>query len=398
MPSPKAFTDLICHTNHASECYSRIFQPTEQFQTVRDDQELPPGLHVRINLATGVKEARLNVLDPEDTDVYSDLTVVENPEHSESEMQAEQPREGNYIREGAHQHPLGSPHDVGEGSVFSSRVAAIRGSSFLDDAAALLPPLEDLKELSHSYHWGLTVAEDETLMHKLFQFLLPERVPLEIRSMTAILLGTALHNNPAALNSALSHFYNDEWPQGPLEAVIMALIHEKSPSLLSRIVFLLSSLCQDRGQLARFLESNGTNLLIQVFHAESAGRDDRDRLRGKIANFVLDRFLQSDSPIQVQEHQTEDQQTAEPRDHEPSEWVVVENIVGHGDTRRDDSLHSWKSHLSPWIPTFSKSIEAWGPGTGNTQVSGAMSSVNETYNALLDWQSRLAADVAEPMD
>ena len=58
--------DIICHTSNREECYPRIFQPTEEFQTVHDDQELPSGLHVRLNIWTGQKEAKINVPDEED--------------------------------------------------------------------------------------------------------------------------------------------------------------------------------------------------------------------------------------------------------------------------------------------------------------------------------------------
>lgn len=42
-----------------------IFVPTEDWKVVKDGQHIPPGLHVRINLQTGLKEAKL--LDKEDS-------------------------------------------------------------------------------------------------------------------------------------------------------------------------------------------------------------------------------------------------------------------------------------------------------------------------------------------
>uniref|UniRef100_A0A061R2K4 Nucleotide exchange factor SIL1 n=1 Tax=Tetraselmis sp. GSL018 TaxID=582737 RepID=A0A061R2K4_9CHLO len=37
----------------------RIFVPTIHWQEISDGQAVPPGLHIRINLATGKKEAKL---------------------------------------------------------------------------------------------------------------------------------------------------------------------------------------------------------------------------------------------------------------------------------------------------------------------------------------------------
>ncbi|KAL9619157.1 MAG: hypothetical protein Q9204_008325, partial [Flavoplaca sp. TL-2023a] len=151
--------------------------------------------------------------------------------------------------------------------------------------------IESLEDLAHSYHWGLSLAKDGEIIHKLFQLLLPTQLSLEIRSLATLVFGTAIHNNEAALTAALSHFYNDEWPEGPLEAVIMALLHEQSPLLLNRMLFLLSSLCQDQTQLQKFLEAGGMDLLIKTYQAEPTAVDDRDRLRKKVTHFVLDHLL-----------------------------------------------------------------------------------------------------------
>ena len=75
--SPPASTELICHTAHASECYPAIFQPTEHFQRIHDDQSIPIGLHVRINLATGIKEGRLNLPEPPGTP-HADLLIIDD--------------------------------------------------------------------------------------------------------------------------------------------------------------------------------------------------------------------------------------------------------------------------------------------------------------------------------
>ncbi|XP_065185063.1 nucleotide exchange factor SIL1-like [Sycon ciliatum] len=47
----------------------RVLQPTSEWQTVEDDMSIPPGLHVRMDLQTGKKEAKL--LDPEDAEASS---------------------------------------------------------------------------------------------------------------------------------------------------------------------------------------------------------------------------------------------------------------------------------------------------------------------------------------
>src|SRR3982074_1439976 len=91
LASPLADTELICPTEHAGDCYPRVFQPTEEFQLIKEGQDIPPGLHVRLNIYTGEKEARLNIPMEGDEDpaleripVEQAMVVVDQPE-SESE-------------------------------------------------------------------------------------------------------------------------------------------------------------------------------------------------------------------------------------------------------------------------------------------------------------------------
>ena len=289
VPSPKASTALICHTNHASQCYPQIFQATDKFQTVHDDQNLPPGLHVRMNLATGVKEARLNVPESEADDNNSyGLTIIEDTDLLGYEPTVSE--DSPVGHEDAHtQQPIRSPpHDGDEGSVFSNSADIVKNHDSTD-SERLLTALTDLEDLSHSYNWGLTLAKDVALSHRLFQLLLPSQASsLQVRSLAALVFGTAIHNNPAALNTALSHFYSDEWPEGPLETVILALLHEQIPILLHRMMFLLSALCQDENQLKRFLDAGGIDILIRLYDLKFVDVDDRNKLKKKITHFVVD--------------------------------------------------------------------------------------------------------------
>lgn len=287
VPSPKASAELICHTNHASECYPRIFQPTKHFQTIHDDQDLPPGLHVRMDLTTGVKEARLNVPESDVDELSSGLAIVEDPglfEHESAEAD-------DYVVDGedvSSQQPIRPPrHNVAESSLYLESVNHVK-SQDSTDTELLLTALNELEDLAHSYQWGLTMAKDADLSHRLFQLLQPSQHSQEVRSLTALVFGTAIQNNPEALGAALSHFYSDEWPEGPLEAVMLALHHEKSPTLLGRMLFLLSSLCQNEDQLKRFLDARGIEALYSVYGIESASTNDKYKLRTKVSHFLAD--------------------------------------------------------------------------------------------------------------
>lgn len=255
-------------------------------------------------------------------------------------------------------HP--SSFDVSEGDLFRSGVSTLKSSS-----PPSLEAFSTLQDLAHSSHWGLTLAGDSSLSHLLLQFLLPSNPHSTaiIRSTAALLLGTAIHNNPPALTAALSHFYNDEWPTGPLEAVILALTHEQLPSLLSRMIFLLSGLCQNEAQLQKFLNDGGLELLVKLFNVDKVGLDERDKLRGKIANFMVDHMLQSDEkggilPIEQEMEMVkgikQDLGSDSHLDNEDS-WVMLNN-----DDVLENSMTSSRiaQKLKPWCLLFEKSSVA----------------------------------------
>jgi nucleotide exchange factor SIL1 len=60
-PSKPNKSGQICPSSEPASCYPRLFVPTLDFQPVREGQQLPPGLHIRLNVQTMEKEARLNV-------------------------------------------------------------------------------------------------------------------------------------------------------------------------------------------------------------------------------------------------------------------------------------------------------------------------------------------------
>ncbi|MCJ1337582.1 hypothetical protein MMC09_002864 [Bachmanniomyces sp. S44760] len=303
IPSPQASVDLICHTKHESECYPRIFQPTKFFQTVNDDQELIPGLHIRMNLQTGKKEAKLNEIEDDESEHIAELAVIQSTEDGEVTDEAGTVDEAippelinQLVYQAAHgpiRTPLSEPGD--KASYTSSQVKLLSTQS--SDSTTILPALENLEDLSHDIYWGHTLLKDGPTVHKVIGLLSANITNAQVRGAAALLLGTAIQNNPQALSAALGHCYNDNTPQGPLEAVIVALVQEQLPQLLTRFVYLLSALCQDQAQLVKFIDLGGLDLLKNVFDADNMGLDDTDRLRGKIANFILDYMVPAEPKI-----------------------------------------------------------------------------------------------------
>ena len=139
----------------------------------------------------------------------------------------------------------------------------------LDDSTATLSALSSLSDLSHSPDWGLAIVRDSELCHQLLSHisgLLSESSPASHRSEAVRVLSTAIQSSSDALAALLSHFPDrtgkevDEPRADPLEAVVTVLaaysiLRDKSPDskLTARAIGLLSQLCVDETQSARFI-------------------------------------------------------------------------------------------------------------------------------------------------
>ena len=67
--------------NEESEALAQnVFEPTSEWKTVEDGQAIPPGLHVRMNLQTGLKEAK--ILDESEE---ADISQAQNEDESQFE-------------------------------------------------------------------------------------------------------------------------------------------------------------------------------------------------------------------------------------------------------------------------------------------------------------------------
>ncbi len=214
-PLPADETELLCHTDNPSDCYPKIFQATNEFQVVRDDQDLPSGLHIRLNVWTGKKEAKFN--DPTEQDPALEglpvdhAIVLVDPEAAASE--------GAPLPSGAPQYdPVGrvkKPND--EAQEFHDALAVLRkgaskwgifswgkskGSSALDDS------LEGLEEFAHDMYYGTKIAEDEKTLRTLFCLMSTEDVFQLDSNEAAVsraqragrILAATVQNNGAALS------------------------------------------------------------------------------------------------------------------------------------------------------------------------------------------------------
>jgi len=213
--SPDNDVELVCHTDNPADCYPKVFQPTKDFQKLHDDQDVPPGLHVRLNVWTGEKEAKLNDPDEGDAAVAGLTTdravVVVNPDAAAGPSPLPS---GAPLYE-----PAGLVKPPGDASpAFQNALAVLKKGvpqphlfSFgRANASRFDQALDDLNEFAHDIYYGVKIAEDEGALLALLCHMSPGNVsdvgtdeaPVMARAQqAAAIVAAALQNNPTALRS-----------------------------------------------------------------------------------------------------------------------------------------------------------------------------------------------------
>lgn len=265
-------SDLICHSG---TCYPKVFQPTHEFQVVHDDQELPPGLHYRLNLETGLKEAKINV---DDGSEATNGVVVLPDQEAESLSSNDPPkRQAPSSDDGAIKPPLSTS---GDGVTVSESLEIILDTSSrsTSDITAALLSLEDP---AHEIYWGLQISAPRYVASLLR--LIRSAPDASIRSRSALVLGSALSNNPKALASATSD------PHVPLiRSLLSSLETEKDADAKARILYALNKAIKSPLTRSEFLIGGGMRTLQGLFAQGNA------EFMVKTATFVEDNFLNDD--------------------------------------------------------------------------------------------------------
>ncbi|KAK4035157.1 hypothetical protein C8A01DRAFT_48595 [Parachaetomium inaequale] len=356
-PSPPADVELVCHTDNPAECYPKIFQATDEFQIVRPDQDLPPGLHVRLNVYTGLKEAKINVPDEHDAaleglPVDSSVVIVERDQATEEQAKPP-PNAPAYDAAGTIKKPKSA--DAGEGSAFYKSLTILKKGLDVDGA------LEMLEDISHDIYYGLKIAEDYDTIHELFCLSTTtssdEKTALSRARLASLTLASTLQNNPKALASIEAH-----WPKlapavcpssngVPLETSIFTLLPPPpvdAPLTKARIS-LLTGLLKSPLFRTAFLSpppssssspGNGPSHILRILtttQEETEKEGEWPQTQRRAAHLLLDTFLDADMGATLGQWPTSLPQLS---DKECAAlFAGGEGQTGQGQGREEECLH-----------------------------------------------------------
>ncbi|KAK9459003.1 uncharacterized protein V1516DRAFT_546020 [Lipomyces oligophaga] len=315
--SSGSFEDQIC-PDGGGACYPRIFEPSDNWQIIRPDQEVPAGLHIRMDFQTGLREAKyLN--DADDTqqessviaiDEESNAAVVAGPlgmaEDSEEGTEPGSDDSRNIWGDSTYNHKPNPYLSASEFSEFSENLEYVISSaepsheSTLDsssslssskpqhdandssnnDFAKLISSFKIIEDFAHEIDFGVRLAEPNVLSALLY--ILASHKKPEVRSLSARTIGAALRNNAPALDLAA--------PAKTITNLLQSIVNEPDSEVRARTVFALGSAIQGRFGRQEFWTSHGGESLRQRFLDSDAGDD----YMGRCAIFVEDSFVNED--------------------------------------------------------------------------------------------------------
>lgn len=306
---------LICHSGDPEDCYPKVFQATTDFQEVQVDQELPPGLHVRLDVNSGRREAKLN--DPsehnsalEGLPVDTSVVIVEQEEGSDDAGAPSEP----HIPKGAPQYePVGkvkTPQQ--ESQSFHDSLTVLKTLAL--DNRPIDAALDILGDISHDIYYGLKVAEDANAIRELLCMMSSQGVfskdeneaVVNQAGRAAAIVGAALQNNQKAL-AEVEKYWGDisqTTCAGTDRKLGYAVFNMLTPDVSSsedasgkeanRLSLTKAKAGALRGLIKSpairddFLENGG---MAQIFQILTLERPEMVPAQQKLANLVLDTFL-----------------------------------------------------------------------------------------------------------
>jgi nucleotide exchange factor SIL1 len=255
-------------------CLSIVFAefvPTDYWQEVADDEVLPAGLHIRLNLDSGHREAK--IADSEGKDSPDQAMVVSFDSEDNEGLDGGESSSGEDDEETRiHVHNVG-----GEVHVLLQA---------LNDKTISEEDLDDLNDLAHDLKYGSVIIKEG--LNSLLDLIQNTHSNNRKRESAARALGAAIRHNPSS-----QAFLVDNKVE--ITRICLELLKDLTKSnwlssnqltdevLASRIIYVLGSSVTIAGGSEQFSSYLGSEVLFHVY--EKAGL----ALKIKISDFIVDR-------------------------------------------------------------------------------------------------------------
>ena len=297
---------------------------------IHDDQDIPPGLHVRMDIYSGKKEARLNIpMEGEKTaaDIPTEqaVVIVDQPEPVLAAPEEPTRDEPVAMRDRQAKKPpaydnagkIMPPHPEGDGAVADSTAFQDARSTLTQgDLSGRVDVLHTLLDLSHDIYYGVELMKDADVFQQLL-WLMYEDDPKDTagsalnHKRAAGIIANSIQNNPTALREAQNSWHqllpgprknpkyelseNGKWQSDSamVERMLLVLREESDPAAMKAKISALTGLMKSSDIKERFLEQEGLGHLLTLFRREFSNKE-WEGVRIKLAEFISDNFLDED--------------------------------------------------------------------------------------------------------
>ncbi|CAK7890826.1 nucleotide exchange factor Sil1p [[Candida] anglica] len=268
-------SELICSPTDPSDCYPKVFVPTNYWQTIKEGQEIPAGLHVRLNLETSTREAKISEEDDSNANTQ-DLVITEEPEIVEETMEEQiqrkirEAKENNSVKK-----PRASPEELNN---YEAAVTEIHDSPLGSnlDLDRISIALDTLIELSHDIEFGAKLTSDQRIFQDLLRIgtkVTNSLKMVDIQEKAYRIMGSALRNNPEAVDNVLN-----KQSSTFLDTLFAQLRSIQSDVLQKRILGVIHALTQSDHFNAEYINGGGIGLDKLVDTFPSLGQQSKTRL------------------------------------------------------------------------------------------------------------------------
>ncbi|CAF1145651.1 unnamed protein product [Adineta ricciae] len=255
------------------------FIPTNEWQIVKEGQAIPPGLHVRLNLQTGLREAKLLDKNEEQKESANDLVPVSNDDAQEQERISRENLERAFANldlskddvttDEKHEEEVKAkyrPYDELKKDFEQMNMKVQTDHELLTDLLKQLNAtnnnenrktiLTDLEFYLHQYDNAILFSDMHGL-ELLIQLLNSTNVNNDVRHLTCLTLGAAFQGNPKVQLKALN--------LGFVPYLLRLLNIEVDDNIRFRLMFTLSTLLRNFPQAQRsFLEHGGIETIVTL--------------------------------------------------------------------------------------------------------------------------------------
>ncbi|KAI3402338.2 SIL1 [Candida oxycetoniae] len=276
--------ELICpDPQNPSDCYPKIFEPTTEWQIIREGQEIPPGLHVRLNMDSLENEAKLispengendnNSNDGETVElIVGEGGVVDNKEEDIQNRNEKIQKVLKSNKAGFDNKPKSRVHKsdltnfdsaLGEVQEYDVATADEQANKGLEEA------LDSIQEYVHDIELGFKLTQEWKVFQKLIK-LAEHGISEEMSGKIYNIIASALRNNPQSVGNVINSKENGFSYVAFTKSLLNQLTSTTSDVIQKRILGIIQALTQSEQFVQSFFTFGtgdyGLNYLVTNFN------------------------------------------------------------------------------------------------------------------------------------